>query len=91
MANYQFLKNSENNNLIHLDVDSPTFYQEKEQLFSQGFEAHGDTIQADTIEDAYSRANNIMLESVQQYGMAHAGGGLYYFVTGVIDLFKKKK
>jgi len=92
MANYQFFKHKGEGPLVHLDVDASTFYNEKEQLISQGFETYGDTIQAETTEEAYQRANNMMDEAVQQYGMAHPMGGLFYFVKGMYELlFKKKK
>ncbi len=91
MANYQFFKHPENKSLVHLDVDSETFYHEKEQLFAQGFEAHGDTIQAETTEEAYKRARNIMQESLQEYGKAYPGGGLFYFIQGIFELFTGKK
>jgi hypothetical protein len=32
-----------------------------------------------------------MLESVQQYGMAHTGGGLFYFLQGIYELITGKK
>ncbi|PKG40830.1 hypothetical protein [Psychromonas sp. Urea-02u-13] len=91
MANYQFFKHQENKSLVHLDVDSDSFYNEKQQLLTQGFHTHGDTIQAATTEEAYSRARNIMMESVEQYGMAHTGGGLFYFLQGIYELITGKK
>ncbi len=90
MASYQFFKHKNSGDLVHLDIDSNTFYQEKEQLFAQGFESHGDMIQADSTEEAYQRARNIMDEAVQQYGMAHPMGGLFYFIQGIFQLFKGK-
>jgi len=92
MANYQFFKLNGEGKLIHLNIDARTYYYEKEQLINQGFETYGDTIQAATTKEAYQRANSMMDEAVQQYGMANPVGGLYYFVTGIFDLlFKKKK
>lgn len=92
MANYQFFKHNGEGALVHLDVDSKTYYQEKEQLISQGFQTYGDTIQAETTKEAYQRANDMMSEAVQQYGMSNPIGGLFYFVQGICDqLFKKKK
>ncbi len=91
MFNYQFFKKNGEGQLVHLDVDANTYYHEKEQLISQGFETYGDTIQAATTKEAYQRANNMMDEAVQQYGMANPVGGLFYFVKGMFELFKKKK
>jgi hypothetical protein len=91
MDNYQFFKRNGEGQLVHLDVDSKTYYHEKEQLINQGFETYGDTIQAATTKEAYQRANSMIDEAVQQYGMANPVGGLFYFVTGMYELLFKKK
>ena len=56
-------------------------------MINQGFETYGDTIQAATTKEAYQRANSMMDEAVQQYGMANPVGGLspwiYYSISYV--------
>ena len=60
---------------VHLDTASPTFSSEKDQLVEQGFERVGDTVQADSSEQAFDKFKTIHLNELEQFSGTHLMAG----------------
>jgi hypothetical protein len=56
---------------VQLDIDSPTFSAEKDQLVEQGFERVGDVVQADNSEQAHEKFKSIHLDELGQFAGLH--------------------
>ncbi|WP_022941403.1 hypothetical protein [Psychromonas hadalis] len=65
MATFQFYQ--KDNITVHLDVDSPSFLQEKDQLVKQGFERISDIIQAETSQLAHEKFKTVHLDELLNY------------------------
>ena len=80
MASFQFYKKDKI--LVHLDVHSPSFTTENEQLIDQGFELIGDIIDAENSQVAHETFKSIhgdelrvLAKSQMWIGIATAGAG----------------
>ena len=56
---------------MHLDVDSPSFLIERDQLVDQGFERIGDIVQADNSVLVHEKFKTIYLDELQDYANTH--------------------
>ncbi|MGF1749363.1 MULTISPECIES: hypothetical protein [Vibrio] len=57
MATFQFYQKDKV--LLHLDVSSPSFLAESEQLIDQGFECIGDIVEAENSQIAHEKFKTI--------------------------------
>lgn len=69
MATFQFYQKEKIS--LHLDVDSPSFLIERDQLVTQGFERIGDIVQAENSQLAHEKFKTIHLDELKNYAETH--------------------
>ncbi|GIC75766.1 hypothetical protein [Moritella sp. F3] len=67
--------------VVHLDINSPIFLIEKEQLVAQGFERVGDVIRANNSAEAFEKFKHIHLDELGQFSGAHIVASLIGSLT----------
>lgn len=73
-----------------LEMDSPTFLEEKRQLLEQGLEVVGDIIHAATREEAIAHHRGGFGYLSREYSAATPAGGAAWMVMGLVDEMKKR-
>ncbi|PKF62677.1 hypothetical protein CW745_04435 [Psychromonas sp. psych-6C06] len=69
MSNYQLYKKQQV--AVVLEIDSPSFIEEKYQLIEQGFERIGDVVQAKNKTEALKHTNQVNIDSLSEFATSH--------------------
>lgn len=69
MTTFQFYKKQ--NALVHIDIDTLSFHNEKLQLIAQGFELIGDIVEAETSYVAFNKFKALHLQQPIQFNNSH--------------------
>ncbi|PKG40509.1 hypothetical protein [Psychromonas sp. Urea-02u-13] len=83
--------------ILHLNIDSPSFLTEKEQLVEQGFERIGDPVHAQTNQQAHQKFKQMQLDEMNTsttfLGAATSGGAgnFLHFVSKVKEKSEANK
>jgi len=86
MASFHFFQKEETT--VHLDLNSPSYQAEKEQLLAQGFERGSGYIEAENTEQAYKK---FAQEQKSSYSAWYSGrSNLLRFTRGIQSLINKR-
>ncbi len=80
--------------VVHLDISSSSFINEKDQLIEQGFERRGEPIHAKSIQQAYKKFNKAQHDELYNSSTflgASTSAGASNFLRFVTEIDPKKK
>lgn len=75
MKELQFFTNGKT--FTYIDVNSPTFEEERKQLLMQGFILDGGRIKAETVNDAIEKHKNSSGDRMKEYAVISVVSGLF--------------
>ncbi|AGH80996.1 hypothetical protein PCNPT3_05270 [Psychromonas sp. CNPT3] len=96
MAKFQFFvkPNDERKNFTYLEMKTPSFIAEREQLLSMGFEVRDDCIHADSAASAVEKFRSDYIYAIEEYNNSTPIGALtqsvIYTYQYIRDKFQKK-
>ncbi|MBM9888159.1 MULTISPECIES: hypothetical protein [Deefgea] len=90
MPKYQFFKSEHDHQHQWLDMADGAFLLRKEQLLSRGFEVIGDTIYADSEQEAIAKFNSGMMYPLKEYNVSTPSGGLFYAVKSLLEILYQR-